>query len=179
MNDSPYSDTLIEWAAMAGLSLSFYDGIWVLADLGGEIRYYLHSTDVHTLTQAERGDPESFLVSAVNITDIERYLMNSWESTIRYRRSLPYISSDPLPLQACDIAPGYSLREVEPGKAAIVSSDGTVRVIIRGDTTSTAFIPVWFSYILDASLKDLRASFLDPDGLPLFPGCKIGPSRTS
>jgi len=173
--DSPYSDALLEWAGMAHYALRLDGGIWALETPGGGHRYYLRSTDVHTLTRVERADPESFLISAADMADIEKFLVKSWGNSIRNAKSLPDIRSNPLPLRASDIAPGYCLRDAGLGKVAIASSNGTVRVTMIGGMTSSAFIPVWFSWILDASLEELCASYLDPDGLPLFPGCTIGP----
>jgi hypothetical protein len=47
------------------------------------------------------------------------------------------------------------------------------RVEVQGGTPSSADNATMFSWIVDASLDDLRASLLDPGGLPLFPGLSV------
>ena len=176
MIDCPYTKEFLDWAALDRHTLSVEDGVWRLTDPGAELRYYIRLSEAgYTLTFAERGGDEGFEMSAYDIAVIERYLTDVFGSDIRDSREFPDIMPSPLPLQINNIAPGYTLKEVGEARVALLNWRGAVRAVMYGDTKTNAFTPVGFSWIVDASLADLRASYLDPDGLPLFPGCLFGP----
>ena len=176
MIDCPYTKELLGWGKMAWRELSIEGDAWVLSDPGGELREYLRlSENGYAVTHAERGGAESFRMSAYAVIDIERYLTDILGWDIRSIKRLPDIMPSPVPLQPGDIAPGYVMEKVGQNRVALLNRQGDVRVIMQGDTNIEAFSTVAFSWIADASLADLRASYLDPDGLPLFPGCLFGP----
>jgi len=171
----PFTEQFSQWVSLIGYKILAKDDAWVITDYG-ETTYYVDFVKIgYVASVTQRGGAKQFLINASSI-DVERFLTDIFGSDIRSVLSLPDIRSVPLPLQAGNIAPGYSLRAVSPGKVALVSTTGILRATIHGSTTSSAFIPVWFSWIIDASLEELRASYLDPNGLPLFPGCRIGPT---
>ena len=180
MIDCPYSPEFLDWALKVNRELSLEDEAWLLADSGGELRNYLRLSEAgYTLTFAERGGAENFKMAAYDIIDIERYLTDVFGSSIRSRGGLPYIMPSPVPLHASDTAPGYKLEEAGQNRVALLNSQGDVRVVMYGDVNTEASTPVCFSWIVDANLADLRASYLDPDGLPLFPGCLFGPGASN
>jgi len=173
MSRSPYSDAFIQWAALAGNTLSLYKDIWVLADNGGELCYYLRSTDMHTITQVERGGSEVFIMSAMSILDIERYFTVLFGGDIRSGRRLRRISCT----TGLDTLYSHCKTPlVKKSRLALVDPYGQTRGYFPAPIGRADDV-IWFSWILDASLEDLRASYLDPDGLPLFPGLRIGPPR--
>lgn len=170
-----YSDTLIKWAAVVGFSLGSKDGTWVLADLGGEIRFYLRMADsIYTLTQAQRSESERFVMSASNMADIERYLIMGFGFSLRTMKKLPsvFLNGKPGPARIQDVSSGYQIQQVSPGRISLIDSNG-IRAIFYGDLPSRVRDAVEFSWIADTTMENLCASYLDPDGLPLFPGCTI------
>lgn len=168
MNDSPYSDALVEWVALAGCGLRYYEDAWVTETPGADLRCYLRTTNVHTFTQAERGDPESFLMSAIDMQDVERYLTWWFSFDIRSSKHLPFTY---FAWKIEDIHPGWTVSQFE-GIWVLHDPTGHDRARFDGDHA------IAFSWIADTDLESLRDSFLNPDGLPLFPGLWIGPPRT-
>lgn len=175
MNDSPYSSALQEWAAVAGYALNPDNEAWVFHTPGWGQRFYLRSTDALTLTYAERGDSEQSLISASSIIDIERFLTVLFGDDIRSNRHLDRISCASKPTELCPTCQTFT---DENNKLTLVDAYGQVRAFFLAPLSLSDDV-IWFSWILDASLDDLRASFLAPDGLPLFPGLRIGPARES
>jgi len=172
MNESPYSDGLVEWAKRAEYDLTRADGAWLFASPGGELRDYLRKLDgLWTLTHAERGGWEHFTMAAAEMADVERYLTVDYGDAIRSGRRLPMIWTA---FEIEMVCPGYQITVPEKGKLALSKADGGVRIICAGGRNS-AMRAVEFSWVADVSMDELRASYLDPDGLPLFPGLWIGP----
>ena len=167
MNDSPYSDSFLKWAAMAGLALSFRDEAWVLEDIGGS-RFYLRFVDGrYTVTYMERGVVQGFEIARACIHDVEQYMV--WWLGIDIR------SSQHLPFMYCafkvdDIRPGWSVVKSD-GVWILYTPSGEERARFGGDQA------VVFSWIADLDVDEMYRSFLDPDGSPLFSGCWIGPPR--
>ena len=171
MNDCPYSEKLLEWATMAHYGeLSFKDSAWVLGET--ETRWWLRSAGgLYTLTKNDRGGEERFIMEAADIEDVERYLITLFGFGIRSDHGLRMISGTGVVPEG--VNPAYHLREVAWAKVAVINTiTNQTRVIIRGGLGTSASDATEFSWIADASLEDLRASYLDPDGLPLFPGCQ-------
>jgi len=160
MSRPPYSPEFIEYADMAGLELRYIDDVWSLETPGGEIRRYLReASGVFTVTWVERGSPEGFVMSAADIDDVDRYLMAEMGSSIRSRRRMGRIYG---PRQESPLAPGWTARLDPKGRWQLFDPNGRSRATLnKGEA-------VRFSWIGDASLEDLRASYLDPDGAPLF-----------
>ena len=172
MTDCPYSKDLLGWAAMARCDrLSTGGDAWILDD--GEMGYWLRFADrAFTLTETNRWGPEEFVMQAADLTDVERWLTALFGSSIRSYSNFRRISGAGVIPEG--VNPAYRLQEVDIVKVALVNtSDGQVRVIMGGGLGTSAGDVTKFSWIADASLEDLRASYLDPDGLPLFPGLEI------
>ena len=168
MNNSPYSDSFLKWAAMAGYVLSFEDGAWVLGNIGGEILYCLRlSNGVYTVTQVERGVSQGFEIACPDIKDVERHMAWWLSIVIRSQRHLPLMYCA---FKVDDIRPGWSVVKSD-GVWILYTPSGEERARFGGDQA------VVFSWIADLDVDEMYRSFLDPDGSPLFSGCWIGPPR--
>jgi len=145
------------------------DGAWVITD--NEVGFILEGTvGSWTLTKRDR-NIDYFVMSASDITDIERYLTDVYGEDLRDMHGLPMIMG--AGVTPAKLAPTFSLVEVSSDKVALLCQDGSTRAILYGDTDTCAYLAVEFSWIADVSLEELRASYRDPDGLPLFPGLTI------
>jgi len=142
------------------------DGAWVITD--NETGFILEGgAGSWILTKRDR-NVDSFVMSASDIVDVERYLTDIYGRSMRSCCRFPAIMG--AGVTPAGIAPTFSLVEVSPGKVALLRQDGSIRAVFDGNMRSSADFAVKFSWIADASLEDLRASYRDPDGLPLFPG---------
>lgn len=102
---------------------------------------------------------------------IERYLTAGLGDSIRSQKRFPMIFNPVTPDQ---MAPSWQTghqNHREP--LALIDPSGAIRCLF-----DTAYNATWFSWIADASLADIRASYLNRDGLPLFPDCWMGPADT-
>jgi len=142
------------------------DGAWAITD--GEVDFILEGEVGSWVLTKKTRDVGSFVMSASDIIDIERYLTYVYGSCLRGLCRLPTIMA--VGVTPAGIAPVFSLVEVSPGKVALLRQDGSIRAVLSGNMHSSAGLAVKFSWIADASLEDLRVSYRDPNGLPLFPG---------
>ncbi len=194
MNISPYSPLFTQWIAMDRNRLIYDgDGVWVITN--NETHYWLLQTDgLYLLTTSDRNGPREFMMEAVDVTDIEKYLTCLFGFSIRSSRKLPAIY---VPLRAEDLKPGWDMKHIPSKQLAICEDSRLVdssHFAVHSNLPSSwsAITPpedywllrdpigreravfynehaVRFSWIADASLEDLQASYLCPDGLPLFP----------
>ncbi|MCL2454927.1 MAG: TNT antitoxin family protein [Micrococcales bacterium] len=133
---------------------------WVLVSGGGEIRDYLRRVSgVFVLTNAQRAEPEQFVMSAPDILDVERYLTDDMGSSIRSRRHLWFVYT---PRDEKDMAPGWTAVVDSDGNRHLSDPDGRARAVVYGRNAT------WFSWLADVPLADIRNSYLDPNGAPLF-----------
>jgi len=157
---TPYTSEFIDYADMARYDLLKIDDAWVLANSGGETRLYLRrDSGAFVVTRVDRAEPEGFVMSAPDIVDVERYLTTHMGSTIRSLRRIGLIYR---PLREKFLVPGWTVLVGPDGYWRLSDPDGRWRVTFNDDDA------VGFSWIADASLEDLRASYLDPGGAPLF-----------
>jgi hypothetical protein len=126
--------------------------------------------DQYALTESGR-DQGHFVMSAADITDIERYLIKSWGAELRSICGLPTIMGAGVTSQG--VSPHYRIEQTTDKKIALIGGNGRVRAIFRGNLGSSAYRATDFSWLADVSLSDLQASLLDLGGLPSFPGCSM------
>ena len=170
MNGSLFTQAFPEWAALIRYRLVAQGDTWLITDYG-ETSYQVSRTDgTYTLTEKQRG-AEQFLMSAADGMDIERYLTVLLGDDIRACAHMPRITRVSQP---SDLCPDCDTIVTSYNRLTLVDAHGKERGIFCSPIDIADRV-IWFSWILDASLEDLCASYLDPDGLPLFPGCKIGP----
>jgi len=93
----------------------------------------------------------------------ERFLTAQLGIALRSHRGLPRVL---FPFQPEDAAPGFRFQQLDQGWATLVRTDGKP---IDATFADTSMHPaVRFSYFADADPADIRRSFADPPGSPLF-----------
>lgn len=153
------------WAAEAGYEVFREADSTVVASAdGGEIRYTVaREGDTLTLFRAERGEDDVPQLRTSDPVDAERYLSAQLGIAVRSRRGLPRLS---FPFEPEDTAPGFRFATLADGWATLIRSDG---VAIAAALVDTSMHPaVRFSYYADADPADIRRSFAEPSGAPLF-----------
>lgn len=152
---------LSAWAAQAGYTRLVDDGAVIIADEGGEIRFYVRSDDSRwVLSQAERAADETVLMIATNLSDIERHLTEQIGWDLRSQLGLAQIL---LPYEIDDVADGYRVDEVGAGWAELVDAT-TGRTVAGFLHTSVPYRAVGFSWYADVAPEALRNWFTDPRG---------------
>lgn len=168
------SRQLQEWAALAGYALTpaavAQDGRALFWSAGGEVRLYLGSRDDgwFVVTRSDRMGDEYFKFAAPSMSVIEKYFYGNFGQAIRSSRDLPII---PMPKSEDEVSQGFSIEtrqfdDVE--RFALVAPDGSVVGISSGGKLLASALLVELSLYLTATIEDIMASFLDPDGKPLF-----------
>ena len=165
----PFTSGFLDWISLLRYEVEATGDSWTVTD-HGETTYHVRLDDAeYVLTETPMYFKEHFLMAAKEVVDCERYLTWLMGASIRDLQGLRFIYSARKPE---DINPGWSVSK--SGRAWILwDATGNQRCTFNGDRA------IMFSWIADAQLEDLRASYLDPDGLPLFPGCWIGPKRVA
>lgn len=136
---------------------------------GGGTSFYIRPSDVdhgwYTVTESERGAGEDFAFSAACLDVVEKFFWTEFGFAIRMSRSLPSLV---FPLRPENVAPGYSLTSA--GKDLVELRYSNTMVIARacGDLTGLSLL-VKLSNIICYSQEELRASYQDPAGRPIFP----------
>ena len=181
MSPPPFTGEFVEWIALNHYRIVVRGDAWVLTDFSDVDFYIRRASDVFVLTKTERGGHERFVMSASNAADVERVLTMSFGFSIRCEMGLPFIFLKGRPglVSVADAAPGFRLEAESGDRVAVVTETREVRARVYGDLGLNSDEAVKFSWIADARLEDLRRSYLDPGGLPLFPGCSIGPAEPS
>jgi Immunity protein 61 len=172
---------LEEWGKLAGYSLTSaspaHDGRTVFWSAGGEVRFYVGASDDgwFVITRAERMGPEHFQLAAPSMDTIQRYFFGDFGSDIRSNRGLPIVA---IPESKEEVSAGFTIdnRLFEGAeRLALISSDGsTVAISGSGKLIGTAEL-VDLSLCLTATIDDIIASSLDPDGKPLFKNRRLIP----
>jgi hypothetical protein len=175
MTDSiEISPRLEEWAALADYMLTpasrTHDGRALFWSAGGETRLYI-GTNRHgwlIITDSFRMGSEKFKFAALSRTTIERYFFGRFGEYIRSMRNLPRVH---IPGAKEEISAGFRIETtlfegVE--RFALTDSDGSLVAIISGGALMATVELVSLSLYLSATIDDITASFLDPDGGPLF-----------
>ena len=153
-----------EWAAAAGYEVFREPDATIVASAGGEIRYTSRRDgDVITLSRAERAEDDAPVMRSTDPLDIDRYLTAQLGVAVRSRRGLPRLS---FPYEPRDTAQGLRFEALPDGWATLVRADGTR---IPAEFRDTSMHPaVRFSLYADADVSEVRRSFADPSGAPLF-----------
>ncbi|MDN4480279.1 Imm61 family immunity protein [Demequina muriae] len=154
---------LSAWAAQAGYRRLVDDSSVVIADEGGEIRFYVRNEDGQwMLSRAERAEDETVLMVATELPDIERHLAEQIGWDVRSQLGLAQIL---LPYEIDDLADGYRINEVGDGWAELVDST-TGHAVACFLHTSVPYRAVRFSWYADTPPETLRTWFTDPRGGP-------------
>ena len=152
---------LAAWAAQAGCSRLVRDDAVVIADEGGEIRFYVRGDGAQwVVSRAERAEDEAILMTATDVTAIERHLTEQIGWDVRARRAFSQIF---LPYQLDAVAPGYRIDASSEGWATLVDVK-TGRAVADLLHTGVPYRAVSYSWYADARPEDLRSWSSDPYG---------------
>ena len=164
------STRLIEWGNRAGYAFtpeSDSGAAIFWSEPGGEIRYYLRADPSGgiTLTSAERASSEQFELFTSSMDAMERYLIPLMGIDYRSRAGLPRVKT---PRKPEEVAAGYRIGDADSdGYRNLYSPSGELAARARGRVNSIPTLTE-LSHFMLASESDLRTSYEDPDGLPLF-----------
>lgn len=151
------------WAKKAGYSRLVEESSVVIADEGGEIRFYVRNEDGQwTLSRAERAEDETVLMVATELSDIERHLTEQIGWDVRSQMGLAQVT---LPYEIDDVADGFRIDRVGDKWAELVDAT-TGRTVAGFLHTSVPYRAVAFSWYANAAPETLRAWFTDPRGGP-------------
>jgi len=140
------------------------DGL-VLANTGGELRYYVTPDPAGVaLRRAERAEDPIPVMTAAQIDDVVRFLITVLGYDLRASRNLPTIR---LPFDWSSPAPGFSPVALEAGWNGLRTDEGRV-VDVAMVARDVVHPIVSFSYVASAPVAQLIASYEDRDGAPLL-----------
>jgi hypothetical protein len=160
---------IVEWAAplQLGYVMDNTGDIALLFTPGGETRWYLRTNSGEFFVgSAQRSAEEFFEIATTTEDDAERYLLNAIGPSLR---------AELLP-QAPRVAPQVRLDEMTESFTLTAAGDGTPHGILRENgqyrarfsSYTTAMYAVRFSQYANAPLEDIRASYADQFGKPVF-----------
>ncbi len=137
---------------------------------GGEVRYFVGANDDNwfIITDSDRLGPENFRLAANSISTIEKYFFGTFGEFIRAKRGLPRIR---IPIAKEEIAAGFTIdyRPFEHiDRLALIDPEGTALAFSSADLFYGTMELVGLSIYLTATVDDITATFLNPDGRPLF-----------
>ncbi len=160
------SAEFIGWAEQAGRTLAFHDEAWFLTDSVGELYDIIRwADDRFVLARVDRNSEPAFMMSAADITDIEKHLTCHYGADIRLANNHPFIY---YAWERHGIKPGWKVHSF-PSQWILFNPDGHFQAVFAGK------LAIRYSWIADLPIGDIRDSYLDRDGLPLFPHHWIGP----
>lgn len=159
------------WMDRAGFSVRDYgDGRVTLAPQGGEIVYFLGSAPDGWIrvTSSSRGAAEAWEFDAATVEVVERYFTVDVGGTIRRAIGLPGDVRVPFLLE--ELAPGAEIKTLDDWEYSSVeelSLAGQPLARFRY-LSGRVHLAVEASHYCSAPLAQVQASFLDPEGKPLF-----------
>ena len=153
------------WVRLANWDIIDQGDTVVVASPGGEIRflYRVDRAGVFSVARAERAESERPVLWSNASLVPERYLTAEIGDEVRSKLGLPQIV---LPLDDDSVPP--SIRII-PGSAHVLELVGTLDGTL-GQFSERGYPEpiVQYSHYANASLSELRASFLDSNGAPVF-----------
>ena len=153
------------WLGRAGYGRSSQAGATIVADGGGEIRYFLRFDGARwVLSTAQRAEDETVLAVSQEMVDVVRLVIEKVGGDLRVALDLPPIH---LPYETDDVAPGYEVEVLAGGWARLVELTGR-RSPVTFRHTDIPFDAVGFSWYAEADPAELRAAFERLDAEPLF-----------
>ena len=136
----------------------------VVADGGGEIRFSIRRRNgEYVLTRAERSEQPRLIMWSADMAEIERYLLTEMSSAVRAKAGYGLLTS---PSDASELRPRLAV--VQVADEAFAVECGGRRTVARFPCAD-AYAPVYnYSVAVGRSTEELIASYLTPDGSPLF-----------
>lgn len=175
MTDSIEISTRLEqWAKVAGYTLTpghrTDDGRVVLWAAAGEIRLFIgNSSDGwFVVTDSDRMGAEHFILAAPAMATIEKYLFGRFCLHIRNARGLPRVG---VPMSEDGWRSKYSIdtRDFQGTQHfALIAADHSTVAVSSADKVTAAAELRKLALFLTATIDQIEASAVDPDGKPLF-----------
>lgn len=169
-----FTRELENWAGLAGYELTpaarAHDGRAVFWNKGGEVRLLVAARDDgwFVLTDSDRLGEEQFVLAAVSLPVVEKYLWGSFGLSIRSRRGMPDIK---LPYAANDVDHGFSIGVVQfdgRERQALLDSAGQPVAVCGGGALMGTRDMARLSLYLNSTVPQIQESFENTDGRPLF-----------
>ncbi|APE16189.1 hypothetical protein BOH72_14150 [Mycobacterium sp. WY10] len=117
-----------------------------------------------TLTSADRGEDEVFVLSSPRIEIIEDYLWDFFGSDIRSKRRLPWLE---VPTTEAQLAGGFTIDRGNDGFAYLIDAKGERLVQVRDGDVGMMDL-VLLSHLIGQSSSDIKQSYESADGRPVF-----------
>lgn len=164
-------EELLRWTCLAGYEVSdTHDGRVIFFNAGGELRIYLERLESGWIrvTTAERAGNESWLMEAANSEVLEKWLTVYLGGTVRgllLREGMVV-----MPGRFGEVRGGFHIRritETTTGSRREISFNGRSLAVFGGYQEGN-YEAVQFSRYWERSNCEIRDSFLDPTGRPLF-----------
>jgi len=168
------SHQLEEWAALAGYTLtpgpSNSDERPMFWSAGGEVRYFIadKKDGWFVVTDSDRLGPEHFKLAATSMNIIEKYLFGMFGEFIRGRQDLPPVN---VPITRDEVAAGFTIENrlfENANRLALVDSSESPLAFSSADPVFGTMELAGLSLYLTATVDEITAAFLNPDGSPLF-----------
>ncbi len=172
---SPFSEGFSELVSLVGTRIVDKGEVWAVTEYSETDFFVRQGLLGWVLTQTSRGSVEQFMLSTASPVGIEKYLTCVFGDLVRRRQNYEPIKWPGYTPR--DMCPRYRLNEAAPGQVAIVDGQSNTQAVVRGDLRTSAGDAAAYSWIIDSSLADVRASHLDRYGLPLFPGMSLTSNR--
>ena len=154
-----------EWTRTLGYEVTRDGEGLVLANAGGELRYYLVPDPAGVaLLRAERAEGPTPVMTAADIDDLVRFLITVLGYDLRATHGLPAIR---LPFDWSSPAPGLTSVDLGAGSTGLRTDDDRVVDVAMIDR-DVAHPIVMFSHVASAAVIQLIASYEDRDGAPLL-----------
>lgn len=158
-----------DWATPLGLGFLINDDgtAGLLHTVGGETRWYLRTNNGEFFVgSGQRAGEEFFEFAATTEDDVERYLVSAVGPSVR-AELLPEAPRIAPQVRLEDLAPGFSLVQATDGTPhGVLLEDGRYRA--RFSSFTTAMYAVRFSQYANASIDEIKASYADEFGKPVF-----------
>lgn len=172
-NSVEISPRLAEWATLAGYMLTppqTDDERALFWSAGGETRIYVgtNGDGWYIIHDSYRMGPEKFKFAARSIETVEKYLAGIFGEYIRSLRNLPDVH---MPGTTEELAAGFTISRFffeQAERFALIDSNGSAVAVTSGGKLLSTTELVALSLYLTVTIEDLVASFLDPNGKPLF-----------
>jgi hypothetical protein len=136
----------------------------------GETSFFVGNgpDDTVVVSESDRLQPEYMVFAAPAVSTVDRYLLMTLGSTVRFRQKLPRIR---FPVDSDHVAPGFDLM-LKPfhgdERLTLVNSGGEAVAWGRSDPIIATVVLVELSHHMAGSISDIAASYLNPSGSPLF-----------
>ncbi|WP_082974684.1 TNT antitoxin family protein [Mycobacterium sp. 1245805.9] len=168
------SPQLEQWAKQADYALtpasSTSDGRAVFWASLGEIRLLIGKNHGgwFVVTDSDRMGSEHFILAAPTMTTIEKYFFGRFALSIRSIRGLPRVR---VAIPPEEKSAGFSIdtRSFDGvQRFALIASDGATVAVSSSDKVTARAELTKLAVYLTATIEEIEASAVDPDGKPLF-----------